>query len=152
MSALLLAVGTVALPVRLIYNIACQYQKKLATRVAATNFPPHLRRSLAKHDFKYFIPKGHINAHGEACHRTMNLNHERQVGRSHGETVEQEWAHINKCATATREMGPGAQHVILEDQWSGWNWRRTVALGTLLFLSKAIIFNTKSRHMVCVVT
>lgn len=51
------------------------------------------------------------------------------MGRTHGETVEQEWAYINLAALSTREMGPGARHSALDDSWGGWNWRKILGLG-----------------------
>ena len=51
------------------------------------------------------------------------------MGRTHGETVEQEWAYINLAALSTREMGPGARHTALDDSWGGWNWRKVLGLG-----------------------
>jgi hypothetical protein len=65
------------------YAIACQYQKKLVTHIAATNFSPHLHQSIAKHNFKYFIHWSQVNAHREACYHTMDLDHKHQVGHSH---------------------------------------------------------------------
>ena len=51
------------------------------------------------------------------------------MGRTHGETVEQEWAYINLAALSTREMGPGARHSALDDSWGGWNWKKILGLG-----------------------
>ena len=57
------------------------------------------------------------------------------MGRTHGETVEQEWAYINLAALSTREMGPGARHATLDDSWGGWNWRKILGFGTYAALS-----------------
>ena len=43
--------------------------------------------------------------------------------------MEQEWAHINLAALSTREMGPGAHHLTLDDNWNGWNWKKTLGMG-----------------------
>ena len=51
------------------------------------------------------------------------------MGRTHSETVEQEWAYINLAALSTREMGPGARHTALDDNWGGWNWRKILGFG-----------------------
>ena len=51
------------------------------------------------------------------------------MGRTHGETVEQEWAYINLAALSTREMGPGARHSALDDSWGGWNWKKLLGFG-----------------------
>lgn len=47
---------------------------------------------------------------------------------THGEGVETIWAHSGSLATWSRENGPGARRLILDDHWSGWNWRKYVGL------------------------
>jgi hypothetical protein len=119
--------------VDIIYNIVCEWHKNLGTRCAS--FPAELKSRLEELAKRYFIPKFHITAHGAACQTAFLLNWRWGVGRTFGEMVEQEWAHIKKCAASTREQGPGARHLTLDDQWAGWNWRRTVGLG-LCFASR----------------
>ena len=75
------------------------------------------------------MPKFHLPAHGPTCQVRYSFNYTHGVGRTHGETVEQEWAYINLAALSTREMGPGARHSALDDSWGGWNWRKTLGLG-----------------------
>ena len=77
----------------------------------------------------YLVPKFHLPAHGIKCQAQYSFNYTRGVGRTHGETVEQEWAYINLAALSTREMGPGARHSALDDSWGGWNWKKTLGLG-----------------------
>lgn len=48
------------------------------------------------------------------------------VGRTCGEEVETSWAQTNALGTSTREMGPGARHETLNDQWGGFNFRKIV--------------------------
>lgn len=75
------------------------------------------------------MPKFHLPAHGPKCQVQYSFNYTQGVGRTHGETVEQEWAYINLAALSTREMGPGARHSALDDSWGGWNWRKVLGLG-----------------------
>lgn len=82
---------------------------------------------------RYFIPKKHLPGHGFKCRTRYSFNWLRGVGRTHGETVEQEWSHINGAVLMTREMGSGARHAALDDHWGGWNWRKLVDLGTIYF-------------------
>ena len=77
----------------------------------------------------YLVPKFHLSAHGPKCHVRYSFNYTPGVGRTHGETVEQEWAYINLAALSTREMGPGARHSALDDSWGGWNWKKVLGLG-----------------------
>ena len=75
------------------------------------------------------MPKFHLPAHGPKCQVQYSFNYTHGVGRTHGETVEQEWAYINLTTLSTREMGPGARHAALDDSWGGWNWRKILGLG-----------------------
>ena len=63
-----------------------------------------------------------------------SFNYVKGVGRTHGKTVEQGWVGINPAALSTREMGPGARHLALDDSWSGWNWKKILGMGTTKFL------------------
>ena len=49
--------------------------------------------------------------------------------RTDGENIERGWAWMNPASLSTREMGPGARHDTLDDQWGYWNWRILVQLG-----------------------
>jgi len=84
---------------------------------------------LSKLTITHLVPKFHLPAHGPKCRAKYSFNYTRGVGRTHGETVEQEWAYINLAALSTREMGPGARHSALDDSWGGWNWKKLLGLG-----------------------
>ena len=47
---------------------------------------------------------------------------------THGEGVETIWSHSALLATWSRENGPAARHLILDDHWAGWNWSKLVGL------------------------
>lgn len=40
---------------------------------------------------------------------------------------------MNLAALSTREMGPGARHMSLDDTWGGWNWKKILGMGETLF-------------------
>ena len=84
---------------------------------------------MSKFSITYLVPKFHLPAHGSKCQVRYSFNYARGVGRTHGETVEQEWAYINLAALSTREMGPGARHSALDDSWGGWNWKKVLGFG-----------------------
>jgi hypothetical protein len=107
------------------YDIACKWSIHLLARLAG--YHPDL--NIENFEFSYYVPKFHLTGHGSSCQSKYSFNYARGVGRTHGETVEQEWAHINLAALATREMGPGARHLTLDDNWSGWNWNKIVGMG-----------------------
>jgi hypothetical protein len=78
------------------------------------------------------IPSWHINGHGDNCKRFC-LSYMDGIGRTCGEVVETTWAGTNVLGTSIREMGPGACHKTLNNQWSGWNFWKTVGFYMLSF-------------------
>lgn len=117
----------VRVPVNIIYDIVCQYFKNIIRRME--KLPVDMKIPDDIQDFRYFIPKFHLPAHGSSCQSIYSLNWRENCGRTYGERTEHEWSHIKKCAAQTIEQGPGARHATLDDQWGGWNWERVLALG-----------------------
>jgi hypothetical protein len=111
--------------VKISYDIACKWSINLHTRFKTH----HGDVDLSKFSLTHLVPKFHLAAHGEKCRPKYSFNYTHGVGRTHGETVEQEWAYINLAALSTREMGPGARHTALDDSWGGWNWKKILGLG-----------------------
>ena len=50
------------------------------------------------------------------------------VGMTHGEGVETIWSHSTLLVTWSRENGPNARHLVLDDHWTGWNWQKYLDL------------------------
>ncbi|PBK67937.1 hypothetical protein ARMSODRAFT_1019983 [Armillaria solidipes] len=120
------------------YDIACQWKIKLHERM----------RKLPKHaqicddmalDFR--IPKLHCKAHKYACQCQFLMNLWHGLGCTCGEGIERTWDDINPCAASTKEMGPGAHHDTIDDQFGGHNWRKETRLGHLL--------HERQDHAVC---
>jgi len=111
--------------IKISYDIACKWSINLHDRFEAQ----HEDVDLSKYSITYLVPKFHLPAHGARCQAQYSFNYTHGVGRTHGETVEQEWAYINPVALSTREMGPGARHSALDDSWGGWNWKKLLGLG-----------------------
>ena len=111
--------------IKISYDIACKWSVNLHTRFEAL----HKDVDLSRFSITYLMPKFHLPAHGPKCQVQYSFNYTHGVGRTHGETVEQEWAYINLTTLSTREMGPGARHAALDDSWGGWNWRKILGLG-----------------------
>ena len=107
------------------YDIACKWSIHHLERFSDN----HPDLSVKDFDFSYLVPKFHLPAHSESCQTGYSFNYAKGVGRTHGETVEQGWANINLAALSTREMGPGARHLTLDDIWGGWNWRKILGMG-----------------------
>jgi Kyakuja-Dileera-Zisupton transposase len=113
------------------YDIGCQWCKNFRRRMEA--LADDLKVDPATF-VEVGIPSWHINGHGEKC-KTFCLSYMDGVGRTCGEEVETTWAQTNALGTSVREMGPGARHETLNDQWCGWNFRKIVGFRMLSLLS-----------------
>lgn len=113
------------------YDVICSWAVNFDTRMQ--DHYSHMKISPeVQMRMRYFIPKKHLPGHGAKCRTRYSFNWQPHVGRTHGETVEQEWSHINGAVLMTREMGSGARHAALDDHWGGWNWLKLIGLGMLL--------------------
>jgi Kyakuja-Dileera-Zisupton transposase len=115
--------GTKLPRVVLSYDIGCQWSKNLSQRMK--DLPETLQLDPAV-QVEVGIPTWHVNGHGDDCKANVSLGYMHGVGRTCGEDVETTWAQTNALGTSTREMGPGARHETLDDQWCGMNFRKTV--------------------------
>lgn len=113
------------------YDIACQWSKKVITRVKA--LPSLVRCDLSKQDIRFVIPKLHIHGHQLSCQLEYSLNWLRGAARTDGEGIERPWAHLGPIATSTRDMGPGSRHGTMNDHFGHWNWGKLTGLGLLSF-------------------
>ncbi|EIN06131.1 hypothetical protein PUNSTDRAFT_73381, partial [Punctularia strigosozonata HHB-11173 SS5] len=114
------------LPIAVSYDIGCQWKQNLWKRHASLLVGFSVLSALG---IRFFIPNLHIRDHKLKCRTEMYFLLHEYTGFTHGETIEQEWAHIGGVATMTRDMGPAARHYTLNDHWSFWNFRKVVALG-----------------------
>ncbi|KAG2058310.1 hypothetical protein BDR06DRAFT_980537 [Suillus hirtellus] len=92
--------------VNISYNIACQWHKKLWTRMEGMPSWLHI-----PHDSMTF----HLKTHIEECQRN-------------GEAPERGWSNINHVVTSTKEMGSGSWCNTLDDHFGDWNWKKVTAL------------------------
>ena len=111
------------------YDIACKWSVHHLER--ASKHHPDL--NIGRFQISYYVPKFHLPGHGAPCQTDYSFNYAKGVGRTHGETIEQGWSNTNLAALATREMGPGARHLALDDTWSAWNWKKILNMGNVLF-------------------
>ncbi|KAG2120428.1 uncharacterized protein F5147DRAFT_741483 [Suillus discolor] len=96
------------------YDIACQWHKKLWSRMPSLPLALHL-----DHPSKF-----HLDAHIKVCQTKFSFNWTPWVGRMDGEAPERGWANINRVAASTKEMGPGARRDTLDDHFGDWNWKK----------------------------
>ncbi|KAF8121845.1 hypothetical protein K438DRAFT_1653350 [Mycena galopus ATCC 62051] len=107
------------------YDIACQYYKKFWSRMAG--LPSWMHLSLNPKNVWFKVPNFHLTPHLPACHSPFSFHYMWGAGRTHGETIEQNWEFTNGAAASTKVMGLGTRHATLEDLFGFHNWRRTVA-------------------------
>ena len=58
-----------------------------------------------------------------------------------GEGVERGWEHINPLAVSTKEMGPRSRRDTLDDHFGDHNWKKTIGLGTICYLTRSSLFD-----------
>ncbi|KAL1724879.1 hypothetical protein EV714DRAFT_222349 [Schizophyllum commune] len=112
------------------YDIACVFDKNLRQRISS--LPVHLQQRIADLVFSFFVPNFHLPAHRAPCHAPYSFHYAPGVGRTHGETVEENWFTMNKAAAQTKQMGPGTRQLTLEDQAGCHDHESSVSLGRLL--------------------
>ncbi|KAJ3716228.1 hypothetical protein C8R42DRAFT_589224, partial [Lentinula raphanica] len=112
------------------YDIVCQWSKNLAHRMK--ELPQQVKCCLSERNIFFVIPKLHIHGHNLSCQLSFSLNWLWGAGRTDGEGVERNWAHMGPVATSTRDMGPGNRHEVLDDHFGHWNWRGICRMGQLL--------------------
>lgn len=107
------------------YDIACQYSKGFWSRMA--DIPEAMRLVIEPARVWFKIPNFHVAGHKFSCHSPYSFHYMWGAGRTHGETVEQNWEFTNGAAASTKMMGIGSRHSTLEDLFGFHNWRRLVA-------------------------
>lgn len=112
------------------YNIACQWHKKLSQRM--NKMPPSLQLNLCDRVVTFLVPKFHLPAHVASCQWSFSFNWTKGVGRTDGEEPEHGWANLNPAASSTKNMGPSHRHDTLDDYFGDWNWKKLISLGSSL--------------------
>ncbi|KAJ7152679.1 hypothetical protein C8R43DRAFT_886109 [Mycena crocata] len=109
------------------YDIACQYGRNFFSRMQKlpADFQPKVNEKEERVWFK--VPNFHLPAHKSPCHSPFSFHWMWGAGRTHGETVEQNWEFTNGAAASTKMMGMGSRHSTLEDLFGFHNWRRLVS-------------------------
>ncbi|KAJ7025446.1 hypothetical protein C8F04DRAFT_1212864 [Mycena alexandri] len=111
------------------YDIACQYGKKFWEHMLSLPDNFHINISPDRVWFK--VPNFHLPPHKPPCHSLFSFHWMWGAGRTHGETVEQNWEFTNGATASTKMMGLGSRASTLEDLFGFHNWRRLVAWRSL---------------------
>ncbi|KAJ7028998.1 hypothetical protein C8F04DRAFT_963379 [Mycena alexandri] len=107
------------------YDIACQYSKNFWSRMEG--LPAGMQLVIERIQVWFKIPNFHLPPHKPPCHSPYSFHYMWGAGRTHGETVEQNWEFTNGAAASTKMMGLGTRAATLEDLFGFHNWRREVA-------------------------
>ncbi|KAJ7121219.1 hypothetical protein C8R46DRAFT_929142 [Mycena filopes] len=118
------------------YDIACQFSKNVWKRMAA--LPEKFHLNIDPANIRWMVPNFHLPPHKVGCHSAFSFHWLWGAGRTHGETIEQNWEFVNGIAASTKLMGPGARHTALEGLFSFHNFRRLVAHRTCSSLIAAL--------------
>ncbi|KAJ7834177.1 hypothetical protein B0H13DRAFT_2370006 [Mycena leptocephala] len=96
------------------------------------SLPEKYRLKINRANVRWMVPNFHLPPHKKGCHSPFSFHWLWGAGRTHGETVEQNWEFVNGIAASTKLMGLGARHTALEGLFGFHNWRRLVAHRRLL--------------------
>ena len=125
------------------YDIACQWCQNFNTRMHAAFPASWLINCKSAINLHFLVPKFHLPAHTEKCHRDFSFNYVRHVGQTDGEAPERGWANINGLAYSMREMGFRSRQDTIEDHLGNWNWKKTIAMGMSKWVSTVTGFHVK---------
>jgi len=103
------------------YDIACQWMKYLAQRLALYSVSSSFNLSSLSY-WRVVVPKFHLAGHGKDCQLKFNINYTKGAARMTGEMIESGWAQSGSLAIWTRENGPFARRAVLDDHWGSENW------------------------------
>ncbi|PPR05742.1 hypothetical protein CVT26_008495 [Gymnopilus dilepis] len=115
----------------LIYDIACQWFVNLANRIQ--NHWPEEIKPRAGVTLVPVIPKLHEKGHTQSKkHEQFSCNLCRGIGHTDGECPERIWSAHNAVGSATKTMGPGSRHDVLDDHFGYWNYEKYISIGKTL--------------------
>ncbi|KAJ7107309.1 hypothetical protein C8R43DRAFT_905798 [Mycena crocata] len=126
------------------YDIACQWQINLPTRMK--EMPKHLQLP-SDVEIQFGLPVWHAAAHEASCQAQNSLTYLEGVGRTDGEGIERTWSGLNPAAWSTKEMGKGARHDALEDRMDHHNWEKNISQGDTLARKLAVAMAERDRQV-----
>ncbi|KAG2078357.1 hypothetical protein BDR04DRAFT_1124244 [Suillus decipiens] len=122
-SSLLAFVVTI---INILYDIACQWHKKLWVQMEA--MPSRLHIPHHSMSIQFFILKFHLKAYIDEYQWNFSFNWTKHVGQTDGEAPECGWSNIDHVASSTKEMGPGSCQDTLNDHFGDWSWKIIMVL------------------------
>ncbi|KAF7310685.1 CxC2 domain-containing protein [Mycena chlorophos] len=124
--------GETVIAVTISYDVGCQWQILLPGRAEVIRTRGATSTNLAEFEMQFALPVWHAAAHEEACRAANSLSYAIGVGKTDGEGIERTWSLLNPISWATKEMGEGARHDVLEDKIDHINWEKNINFGRSL--------------------
>ena len=129
---------TALLCIILSYDAACIWFVNFAKRVR--NYWPGDLKPPLHQSFFPLIPKLHEEGHKKTKnHEQFSFNLHPGVGLTDGERPEHIWSAHNALGNATKMMGPGAHHDVLDDHFGYWNYGKYVTMGMCSVISFVVM-------------
>ncbi|KAH9840335.1 uncharacterized protein C8Q71DRAFT_722022 [Rhodofomes roseus] len=125
----------------IMYDIACQYSKKVLARFAQG---AHLSWPEAA-DIFWGIGLFHIHGHQRDCLPKYSPSFIPGAGQVDGEIIETLWAPLNRISGSTRAMATSHRKEVIDDHMNDANWRKTI--GMVKMLSRRFIQAEKQQEL-----
>ncbi|KAF7307360.1 CxC2 domain-containing protein [Mycena indigotica] len=118
------------------YDIVCQWMinffKRLAKIREGSADTTTLTTDFDDLEVVFGVPVWHAGAHDLQCRAHLALAYLLGMGKTDGEAMERIWASLNPASWATKEMGEGGRHDVLEDKVDHLNFEKNLGLGRVL--------------------
>jgi len=108
-----------------IYDINCEYWKKLLVRIERNEMLSLPERILLFHAIGQF----HIHGHKDDCLYRWAMNYVPGAGVVDGEVLETLWSVLNTVSAATRTASLAHRTEILDDHMNDSNWKKMLHIG-----------------------
>ncbi|PPQ73936.1 hypothetical protein CVT26_006557 [Gymnopilus dilepis] len=113
------------------YDIACHWFVNLFNRIR-DHWPQELKPR-SEVSLIPLIPKLHEKGHTQTKgHEQFSYNLCQGAGHTDGECPERIWSAHNALGNATKTMGPGSRHDVLDDHFGFWNYEKYISMGRSL--------------------
>ncbi|KAJ7035477.1 hypothetical protein C8F04DRAFT_1182381 [Mycena alexandri] len=127
------------------YDIACQWQKNLRTRI--TKLPVDMRPDFDAFMLQCGLPVWHASSHEQECTNTNSLSFLQGVGKSDGEGIERLWAELNAFAYHTKNMGVGHRADTIEDKIDYHNFTKNLGQANILKRKLVVAIAERARQV-----
>lgn len=109
----------------IMYDVACQYHKKLRKRFADSESLTWPADVLVYWGIGLF----HVHAHQHDCLPKFSPSFIPGAGTVDGEIIETLWSSLNRIGGSTRAMTSAHRKEVMDDHMNDSNWRKTVGMG-----------------------